>query len=119
MPKEKQDAGPYRKKYGQNAMENALAAIQNGLSKKAASKLYGIPRTTLIFRLSEKFNKTDHGPPPVLTKQEEEILVDWIICNHKKVFLRRKKDVQASVKQFLAKILFIIICLEMDGSRHF
>ncbi|KAJ8977061.1 hypothetical protein NQ317_017223 [Molorchus minor] len=43
------------------------------------SKKYKIPRSTLQFRLGQKFTKTTLGPNPVLSKEEEEILVNWIL----------------------------------------
>jgi hypothetical protein len=102
MPKvKKNNCEAYKKIYSEVAVGEALRAIEGGMSKKAASKMFGIPRTTLIFRLSDKFRKIDPGPSPVLTAAEEATLVEWIICNQKKGFPRRKEDVQESVKQFL------------------
>lgn len=102
MPKVK-DGKPYQKGYNEDDIEKALVAIQGGLSKKAAAKLYRIPRPTLIFRLSNKFKKKEPGPSPVLTHDEEATLVKWIINNHMRGFPRRKEDIQASVKEFLDK----------------
>ncbi|KAF2892344.1 hypothetical protein ILUMI_13828 [Ignelater luminosus] len=65
-------------RYKKNYDERDIEAIRKGLSKKQASKEYGIPRATLQFRLSNKFTKTGHGPPPILTQDEEKLLVHWI-----------------------------------------
>jgi hypothetical protein len=87
----------YKKKYNQEAISKALEDIlNNGVSKKAASK-----NTTLQFRLSQKFTKTTFEPSPILSKEEEQILVDWVLQSHRKGFPRRKEDLQVSVKSFL------------------
>lgn len=57
-------------------IKRALEAIENGMSKKAAAKLHGIPRATLQFRLSSKFKKPGFGPSTYLTMEEENILVE-------------------------------------------
>ncbi|KAI4466761.1 hypothetical protein MML48_2g00008229 [Holotrichia oblita] len=71
------------------------------MSKKQASVVYGVPRTTKIFRLSEKFVKINHGPSPILTSEEELTLCRWLDVSAKKGFPRRKDDIAASVKEFL------------------
>lgn len=91
----------YSKSYTENDLLKALTAIESGMPKREASKLFHIPRATIQFRLSNKFVKSSPGPPTILTSQEESILVDWIKECHRKGFPRRKDDVQASVKQFL------------------
>ncbi|KAF2889310.1 hypothetical protein ILUMI_16864 [Ignelater luminosus] len=75
MPKIFTSGERYKKNYDGRDIEQAVEAIKKGLSRKQASKEYGIPRATLQFRLSNKFKKTGHGPPPILTQDEEELLV--------------------------------------------
>lgn len=72
-----------------------------GCKKKTAAKCFGVPRSTLQFRLSDQFRKTRHGPDTVLTTEEESLLVEWILDSYRKGFPRRKEDIQASVKNFL------------------
>ncbi|KAI4467968.1 cypher isoform b [Holotrichia oblita] len=102
MPKSQKDC-PYRKRYNQDDIESALEAISNGMSKKKASVMFKVPRPTLQFRLSNKFKKSSLGPDTYLTKEEEEVLVQWIIESYQKEFPRRKDDIQISVKDFLDK----------------
>lgn len=71
--------------YSEETLQKALAEIKNGMSKKFASKFYGIPRSTLQFRMSTKFKKITRAPDPYLT-DEEDLLVSWIIDSHKKGF---------------------------------
>nr|CAI5852989.1 unnamed protein product [Callosobruchus analis] len=73
------------------------------MSKKAAAKRFGIPRSTIQYRLSDKFKSPGYGPPTVLTSKEEEILIKWIFECHRKGFPRRIDDVQVSVQQLIKK----------------
>lgn len=102
MPKVKEGL-PYKRKYKEDDLQNALDAIEQGMALREAAKTFEIPRATLQFRKSGKFNKTALGPNPVLTSEEESVLVTWIVDNHRKGFPRRKLDVQHSVKEFLEK----------------
>lgn len=102
MPKV-HSGGSYKKKYNEEDIEKALAAMKSGISLRTAAKRYNIPRATLQFRKSPKFVKTEFGPSPILTKSEEAKLVSWILDCQQKGFPRRKEDVQASVKQFLTE----------------
>lgn len=68
--------GPRRKdSYNEEKLQKALEEVKKGISFKAASRMYGIPRSTLQFRLSNKYTKTSHGPAPILSKEEESTLV--------------------------------------------
>lgn len=89
-------------KYCEKDMQKALEAVKTqGLSKKAAAKLYGVPRTTLIFRLCSKFSKARKGPQTVLSTAEEDCLEDWITTSQRQGFPKRKEDVFHAVKEFL------------------
>lgn len=63
-----------------------------------------MPRTTIIFRLSDKFVKTNHGPSPILTAEEESSLCKWITVCVKKGFPRRKENIISSVKELLDQV---------------
>lgn len=91
----------YVKKYTKEDLQRAIDEVNNGIPKRVASKKYSIPRATLQFRVSNKFVKSSHGPSPILTSEEESLLVHWIKECHRKGFPRRKEDIQISVKQFL------------------
>lgn len=91
----------YIKKYSEESLNKAIEEVNNGMPKRTACKKYKIPRATLQFRFSEKFTKSSHGPSPILSSQEEDLLVNWINDCQRKGFPRRKEDIQRSVKQFL------------------
>ncbi|KAI4455752.1 hypothetical protein MML48_9g00000300 [Holotrichia oblita] len=91
----------YYKKYTENDIQKALEEIKIGKLLRVVSRQYKIPRATLQFRKSQNYVKPTFGPNPILSNDEEKILVNWIFENHKRGFPRRKDDVQESVKEFL------------------
>lgn len=72
MPKVKKN-NKYQKKYCEKQIEDAIHAVKNGMSQHAASKQYGVPRSTIQFRMSNAFVKTTLGPSPVLGRSGETI----------------------------------------------
>ncbi|XP_030767168.1 uncharacterized protein LOC115890944, partial [Sitophilus oryzae] len=93
----------YQKKYDEENLQKALREVYNGLPLREVARRFGIPRATLQFRRSQKFVKTSFGPNPILSYDEEKILVKWISENHKRGFPCRKENIQESVKEFLDK----------------
>lgn len=67
-----------RKQYTSHQLNAALLAINEGISIYEASKTYGIPRTTLRDKRNNKYTNEHCGKQTVLTKDEENKLVDWI-----------------------------------------
>lgn len=59
----------------EESIAQAFQAVKEGMPKLKASKLFGVPRATIQFRLSEKFKKPGYGPSTYLTKEEEQSLV--------------------------------------------
>lgn len=87
--------------YSKKDLDAAILDVKNGMSKNAAAKKHGVPRSTIQFRLGDKFVKEELGPPPILTKEEESTLVSWIANCCRKGFPRRREDLQLSVQEFL------------------
>lgn len=101
MPKVAEGA-KYTKKYSEKDVQSALEAIEGGMGQRAAAIKFNVPRSTLQFRQSNKFHeKITHGPRPILTLEEEDLLEKWITSSQKKGFPIRLEDVQESVKSFL------------------
>ncbi|KAI4460648.1 tc5 transposase dna-binding domain [Holotrichia oblita] len=101
MPKV-QEGVKYEKKYKEEDVIQALKAIENGISQRRASQIFKVPRQTLQFRKSEKFqNNISLGPNTILTSEEEATLEEWILTSYRKGFPLRKLDIQMSVKDFL------------------
>ncbi|KAF2886610.1 hypothetical protein ILUMI_19562 [Ignelater luminosus] len=57
MPKTFAPGERYKKNYDERDIEQAVEAIKRGLSKKQASKEYGIPRATKIGIIKENENE--------------------------------------------------------------
>ncbi|KAF2886280.1 hypothetical protein ILUMI_19893 [Ignelater luminosus] len=71
MPKIFAPGERYKENYDERDIEQVVKATKKGLSKQQASKKYGIRKATLQFRLSNKFKKTGHGSPPILTQDKK------------------------------------------------
>ena len=68
----------------EETMSQAIFAVQNGLSKKEAAKQYGIPKSTLLGRLSSAVNKKqDAINRQVLSDTQESSLAQWAIIQEK------------------------------------
>jgi len=68
---------PKRAIYDPASMEAAIQEVQSNpeLSLRAVAKKYGIPRTSLQFKLKNPGHKESFGPSPVLSHDEEQTLV--------------------------------------------
>lgn len=100
MPKVKD--GKKYERISEEQLHKALQAVEDGMSIRKAAIMFGVKRSTIQFRRSNKFrNKTTFGPRPILTEPEEKSLETWIINCHKKGFPLREYDVRISVKHFL------------------
>ncbi|XP_053392934.1 uncharacterized protein LOC128555225 [Mercenaria mercenaria] len=70
-----------RLKYSPSKMKQAIASVKSGtLSRRKAAELYGIPKTTLLDKLSGRSpeERVRPGPATVLTEAEENVLCDYI-----------------------------------------
>ena len=93
-----------RLQYSENDMEKALEAVKNGIPVFRASKMFNVPRTTLLYKHTGKYPvERKIGPETVLSKHEEALLVDWIFKSVDAGFPVTKNQlldsVQISVKQ--------------------
>lgn len=67
----------YRKWTDQD-MKNALAAVQQGMSMGKAAKAFNVPKQTISDRIRGKYNTTKPGRPTELTDSEEDALIYYI-----------------------------------------
>ncbi|KAK9694145.1 hypothetical protein QE152_g33730 [Popillia japonica] len=69
-----------RKLYSQTALEEALMAIEKGDSFRKVSKAFKIPVSTL-HRKSKNSDCTvkKSGPEPILSKEIEQLIVNWFL----------------------------------------
>lgn len=95
---------PPKFNYSKQQMESALKAISRGMSVTAAARSFGVPRTTVLDKISGRTPKVRKmGPPSILSRVEEEILVNWILLlsqKHRPVTKEQVLDsVQIIIKQ--------------------
>jgi len=68
---------PKRAIYDPASMEAAIQELRSNteLSLRSVAKKYGIPRTSLQFKLKNPGHKEFFGPSPVLSRGEQQTLV--------------------------------------------
>ena len=83
-------------------LEKALCEVEEGkLSGRAAAAKYLIPHSTLNDHLKNPSRQTRCGPPPVLSAEEEERLVKWIIDMSEIGYGQCRQQVCLMVKKIL------------------
>ncbi|KAF9405327.1 hypothetical protein HW555_013897 [Spodoptera exigua] len=94
---------PLRKDYMPEQMDKAIKAVRNGEKVAVAAKSFGVPRVTLYNKVSGKtpINCT-MGPITVLSKDQEDILVRWLLALAEKHFPISKDYLQDSVQKIIA-----------------
>lgn len=64
--------------YTAAALERCLQEIRHKIPINTACRRYGIPRSTVKFKLSRKCKQQSRcGPPTVLSAAEEKVIVEW------------------------------------------
>jgi len=67
------------KAYNAQQMSRALADVSAGMSIRKAAKVWSVPRTTLNDLKLGNYKQSRPGPCTVLTTDEENMLVEWLI----------------------------------------
>lgn len=89
--------------YTKEQLDKALENVSQGISVRTAAQKYGIPRATLQFKLKHPDSKSEFGPEPYLTREEEKQLEEWLCDMGKRGFPRNAEDILDSVQNFLNK----------------
>lgn len=93
---------PKHRAYDSALIDKALQELQEkGASVRSIAGKYGIPKSTIHFKLKHPNHKETFGPPPILTSKEEQCLVRWISELGRKGFPRKLEDLVSSVQKFL------------------
>lgn len=89
--------------YTEPALLKALEEIKNKTkSIYSAAKSYGIPRTTIQYRLSDEYkHRGTRGPHTVFAAEEEEQIVSWLRDKESKGHPITISSLQFKVKSFL------------------
>lgn len=92
-----------KKCYDKEQMKLALAKVRSGaMNKSEASRVYGIPRTTLLDRLAGRVDdECRSGPPTALPKEDEARLAAHVVGMANAGFPYTRKSLMLMVKQLL------------------
>lgn len=86
-------------------MNLAIAAVKQGMPKAEAARRYGVPRVTLINKVSGKSPAVRKmGPEGFLSSSEESILVKWIRQSAAHGFPVSKNQLLDSVQHLICKL---------------
>lgn len=90
-----------KRQYTKDNIDQAVKYVQDGGCKSTAAKIFGVPRSTIQFKIKNPDTKFKSGPDPVLNADEELTLENWIIQLAKQGFPRKKKDITAVIQSYL------------------
>lgn len=99
--------GPEPKKrkffqYSEDDMKNAIIAVREGLPTRTAAKRYGVPFSTLQYKIKGKTPEgRKMGPSTMLTPEEEDLIVRWIVANAKKGFPVKRRTLIETVQNIV------------------
>ena len=83
-------------------MIHALEAVEGGMSKRAASIKYNVPRTTLIDKIAGRTPRTRKmGRDPYLSEVEEHAIVSWATRCNKRGLPPNKDDILNTVQNMM------------------
>lgn len=91
-----------RPEYTENSIQTCINNIQSGKQTKyRACKTFGIPESTIRYRMSEKWTKkTRKGPNPVMGQEEETKIVRWLKDMQRKGFPATAQTLTAKIKAY-------------------
>ncbi|XP_055632560.1 uncharacterized protein LOC129773032 [Toxorhynchites rutilus septentrionalis] len=68
-----------REKYSEETISRCIQAINSGMKIYTSCKKFGIPLSTIYYRIGGRWkNKFKPGPKCVLSREEEQRIVDWL-----------------------------------------
>lgn len=93
------------KKYTEDSLQQAAVAVKTkAMTLGQASRRFKIPKSTIKFRLSQKWTKKlRRGPQTMLTTEEESKIVTWVQEIERRGFPCTKHALISRVKAFLDK----------------
>jgi len=93
-----------RKSYDGQRMQSALSDVQDGMSVKKAAQKWSVPRTTLNdLKLGRYKHDARPGPCTILTKEEELLLVEWIIEMSRRGLPLNRDNLLDSIQEIISE----------------
>lgn len=98
----KKVGGRRYRQFNETNMQDAIAAVRSGMSRKAASIKYKVSRTTLSERISGK-HASKVGHPTVLTKEEESLISETLGTVSEWGYPMTSSDIASVISGFVNK----------------
>jgi hypothetical protein len=92
----------YRGGYSEAQLEEVLKMVEAGMSIRAVSQAYNIPRSTIMDRVNNLHGSTQ-GRPTELSKEEEYMIIEMVNLLAEWGFPFSQEDLRHFVKSFLDK----------------
>lgn len=92
-----------KRKYAEESLNAAVGAVKlSMMSIGKASTFFGVPKSTIRFRIGRTWSgKLQRGPNTMLTSDEEEKVIKWVKDLEKRGFPCTKQGILAKVTAFL------------------
>lgn len=91
--------------YPEEQMNLAVDAVRKGMPVATAAKRFSVPRITLMYKAKGKTPQHRRmGPDTVLKKEEENLLVQWILTMAKAGFPLTKTELLDSVQHLIQEL---------------
>lgn len=91
-----------KRQYSKESIDKAIEFVKNKQgSIRLAAKTFGVPRSSIVYKIAHPDTKFKSGPDSVLSLEEEKVLVDYIISLSSRGFPRKKEDILDSVQNYL------------------
>lgn len=92
-----------RKQYSEETIKRCLQVIASGKTVYAGCKQFGIPMSTIRYRMSGLWKeKYKPGPESVLTKSEEQKIIRWLGDMQDRGFPVSRRTLRFKVSEFLS-----------------
>ena len=86
-----------KRKYEAHQLNEAIEEVKTGkMTISAASKKFGVPRSTLSDHIHDKV-KGPQGGPAMLSKEEEQALVDYMLYMSRHNFPVTRDDIRSTI----------------------
>ncbi|XP_076670556.1 uncharacterized protein LOC143369932 [Andrena cerasifolii] len=94
-----------RLNYSPQNLQNAIKALDTGISLRKAAKAFGVPLATLARRKNNpEIVKTKTGPANVLSEAEEQEIVNWILHKAERGYPVTKTELLNSVQKYIESL---------------
>lgn len=88
----------------EESIQLCIQRIKDGMSRHTACKKYGVPVSTIRYRMSGKWkNQITRGPRSVLTDSEEKKIIQWLTNMQERGFPVSQATLKFKVNEFIVQ----------------